>query len=106
MKDYRSNTIKAHELEDVPTNPIFDGLPDELKDIECYESIEKDVAKIMLSDHKHRKVEVFAKCKRCQAKMDKRRAFIKDKGFKDYHQYVQWKKVMQFIKDNDLKVNE
>lgn len=103
MSDYRSTAIKKEDLDDLKTNPIFDGLKEELKDPKIFDKIEKEVFKIMISDHKHREIRTFMKCKRCQAKMKKRSKYIKDRGFKDYHQYLSWKKVMELIKDNLMK---
>jgi len=99
MKDYRSTTVKAKDMEGLPTNPIFDGLSDDLKTLEAFEKVEKDINKIMISDHKHLKIQAFVKCKRCKDKMIKRRKKLESLGFKDYHQYLTWKKVITMIRD-------
>jgi hypothetical protein len=82
-------------------NPIFEGLSDDLKDPKQFKSIEKKIANIMLSDHKHRKVAVFMNCKRCQVKLEKKRALIRDLGFRDVQQYQGWKKIMGIITNKE-----
>jgi hypothetical protein len=78
-------------------NPVFEGLDDSLKKPKMYIKVQKTLEKIMHSDHKHRNIQYFMKCKRCQAKVKRRDAMIKELGFKDGIQYQEWKKVMQYI---------
>ena len=51
----------------------------------------------MISDHKHATIKQFIKCKRCQAKVQKKTEMIKELGFKDFVQYQNWKKIMQIM---------
>ncbi len=85
---------------------VLDGLPEELKELDQYETIERRVAEIMKADHKHTKVGAFMKCKKCQPKMAERRTYLQDLGFKDYHQYLKWKQVMGIMKQIDNETKE
>lgn len=91
------NKFTLKQIGDAKINPILASLPDELKDAKKFATIEKKIANIMVSDHKHRKVASFVKCKRCQAKFEKKREYIKSLGFNDIQQYQLWKKVMFLI---------
>lgn len=101
MTDYRSNVIKANDVNNAPLKEAIKGLPTKLKDPKRYEKIEKELADIMFSDHKHRKVSAFVKCKRCQAKMKKRHARLLELGFKDYSQYLDWKRIMKVVHEQN-----
>jgi len=72
-------------------------LPDELKDPKNFSKIEKKLANIMVSDHKHATIKQFMKCKRCQVKMRKKQETMKELGFKDFEQYQNWRKIMAII---------
>jgi len=50
-----------------------------------------------VSDHKHRQIATFVKCKRCQDKFKKKRAMINELGFESVNQYQNWKKVMMIV---------
>jgi len=89
--------MKASEFGELKEHPVFKDLPEELKDVKRYKEIENKLRFIMVSDHKHKQVKSFVSCKRCKAKMDKRQEAIKDYGFKDYHQYLMWRRVMEII---------
>ncbi len=102
--DYRSTTIKQEDIKDLPSNPALENIPDELKSIKGFEELEKKLARIMFSDHKHSKVVSFEKCKRCGDKILKRRAELVKIGFKDYSQYLTYKKVMNLIQQNHEKI--
>ena len=78
-------------------NPVFKGLPDELKDPKNFKGIESKLAKVMVSDHKHKQINAFNECKRCQEKFLKKRELIKSLGFNSIYQYQSWKKVMGYI---------
>jgi len=96
--------ITIKQIGKAKVNPIFDGLPDSLKDIKNFEKADKAISSIMVSDHKHANIQMFMKCKRCQAKKARKDAMIKELGFKDYNQYQNWKRVMGVIRDKqDLK---
>lgn len=98
MPDYRSTNIKAEDIKDLPNNPILKGIPDNLKSIEDADKIERVLGQIMYSDHKHRRIDTFIKCKRCKDKVKKRGDKLKEFGFKDYEQYLTYKKVINLIK--------
>lgn len=88
------------DLSTVPklkTNPIFDGLPEALKDPKCFKDIETKLRTLLISDHKHSTVKSYNGCKRCKAKFDKRQAYMKEVGFKDIRQYSEWKRIMSII---------
>lgn len=72
-------------------------IPDTLKTPKEYLRIEKTLKRIMVSDHAHAKVSAFLKCKRCKAKLDKRREFIKKEGFADFQEYLRYRNIMQTI---------
>jgi len=98
--------IKSSEIGKLKNKPIFEGLPDELKTKEAYKEIESRVKLIMVSDHKHRKIERFMDCPKCKDKMQKRHDYLIGKGFKDYTQYLEWRRVMDIIiKGVDFKVS-
>jgi len=92
--------VNKLDLKTVPKlkpNPVFKGLPDNLKDPKTFKKVEKKLINAIFSDHKHATVKAYLKCKRCQDKFKKRQAFIKDLGFTSYEQYTEWKKVMTII---------
>lgn len=95
--------MKKIELDEInkkgKANPVFKGLPNDLKNVETFNSIEKALNKAMLSDHKHASVKGFVKCKRCQAKLERQKALKKEFGFTSQEQYLMWKKVMSIIKN-------
>ncbi len=101
--DYRSSTIKQEDIKDLPSNQALENIPDEFKSMEGFEELEKKLGRIMFSDHKHAKVSSFIKCKRCGEKITKRRTELVKLGFKDYSQYLTYKKVMNLIKQKNEK---
>lgn len=88
------NKQTINKIKNAEANPIFEGLSDEVKDPKNFERIEGKIANTMVSDHKHKTIKQFIKCKRCQDKMKKKAEMIKESGFKDFAQYQNWKKVM------------
>lgn len=82
-------------------NPIFKGLSDDLKDPKKFKSIEKKIADVMVSDHKHRTIKAFINCKRCQDKLKKKRELLDKLGFKNQEQYQMWRKVMGIISNKE-----
>lgn len=89
---------------------VFKGLPDSLKEPEKYLEVETKVLEIMNTGHHHRKIGAFIKCKVCEPKLKERREYLADVGFKDYHQYLRWKQVMDImnkvIKLRNAKANK
>lgn len=78
-------------------NPIFDGMPESLKDPACFEDIEKRLRSLLISDHKHKTIKAYIACKRCQTKLNKKREVMKEIGFKDVKQYSEWRRIMSII---------
>jgi len=89
--------LTQKQIAEAKVNPIFDGLPDSLKDPKIYGKIERAVVRVMFSDHQHKTIKQFVRCERCQAKVKRRRAVIKEFGFRDIIQYQEWKRVMDII---------
>lgn len=80
-------------------NPIFKGLPTKLKDVACFERVEKELYEILKSDHKHKTAGAYVKCQECNSRREERQTKMKKIGFKSYQQYLEWKKVMSIIKN-------
>lgn len=81
----------------LPKNPVFKGMPEHLKNPDCYKEIESAFRMAMFSDHSHKTMKQFMGCKRCQAKVQKKRALIKEYGFVSFEQYLEWRKIMDII---------
>lgn len=79
-------------------NPVFKGLPKELKNPEMFDKIEEQLS--LKSDHTHKTVKSFVSCAWCNEQRLKRSAKIVELGFKDYAQYLEWRKIMWIIKSN------
>lgn len=101
--DLRSGAIKEKDIKDLPVSEALKGIPEELKTAEKFREVEKAISKIMFSDHKHKTMKAFVRCKRCQKKTLKKREYIKGVGFKDYQQYLRWKQVFQVIYEEITK---
>lgn len=95
--DFKKNIDKIGKLR---PNPFFKGLPDNVKSLKAYEKIEKELNQIIETDHKHQLIKTYLKCGACQEKFNKRKNRISELGFNDYLQYVEWKKIMNIIKNN------
>lgn len=78
-------------------NPIFKGLPSHLKDPKCYKDIEKKLRDTLKSDHYHKSVKEYVTCMFCQQKREERQKVMKEMGFKNIGQYLEWRKVMDII---------
>lgn len=76
---------------------ILEGLPDYLKDPKRFKRIEKRLADILVSDHKHKAIKTFVKCPECAQRRADRAKLMTKIGFKNVGQYLQWKKVMDII---------
>ena len=100
MKKYDVSKIK-----DLPTHPLFKDFPEELKDPDCFMKIEKKIDSIMHSDHKHKLIKAFVKCKRCQDKVKKKGEYIRSLGFTGVEQFQMWQKIMTIlINEKDFKL--
>lgn len=97
--------IKSSELGTLKPNEVLSGLPDKLKDPAMFTVIERKLAKIIKSDHKHKTAKIYVKCAECQEKRQKRLDEIKALGFKNIQQYLEWKKIHYIIKNKqDFRV--
>lgn len=85
-------------------HPQLKGIPDELKEIKKYREIEKKYATIMLTSHKHKTPATFAKCEECSKKVIERREYITNLGFKDYTQFMLYRRVMGIIINNGVQL--
>lgn len=83
-------------------HPQLKGIPDELKEIKKYREVEKKYASIMLTSHKHRNPKAFAECEECSKKVTERREYILSLGFKDYAQFMLYRRVMGLIINNGV----
>lgn len=83
-------------------HPKLKGIPDDLKEVKKYREVEKTYASIMLTSHKHRNPKSFAACDDCSKKMEERRAYVKSLGFKDYEQFMLYRRVMGLIINNGV----
>jgi len=79
-------------------NPTLVGLSEELKSPEKFEEIEKKLFSIVQVAHKHKTAKQYVSCDECNKNRELRNKAILDYGFKDYNQYLLWKKVQQIIK--------
>lgn len=68
------------------------NIPKKLKDPKCYEDVERFL--FIPSEHKHRKVAVWQKCKTCQEGFAERSRRIRELGFKNAQQYHEWKRII------------
>lgn len=80
-------------------NPIFKGMPDSLKDPKVFKEVEEKLRQASISDHKHSSVKAFVKCSRCKDKLARRQTIIKEYGFKDIRQYLEWRRIQTIIRD-------
>lgn len=85
------------QIGNAKVNPVFKGLSDDLKDPKNFKKIENKLARVMLSDHKHRTIGGFHLCKRCQKRFEKKREMLKELGFESINQYQNWKKIMMIL---------
>jgi len=95
MKQYKK--VDLSNLHELPTHPIFNNLPEKLKDSACYAEVETRLRNVMFSDHKHATVKGMVRCKRCRDKLQKRQQMMKEEGFESFQQYLEWKKIMNII---------
>ena len=91
------NKYDVSKIKDLPTHPLFKGFPEELKDPDCFLTIEKKIDRIMRSHHRHKLIKAFVKCKRCQDKVKKKGEYIRGLGFTGVEQYQMWKKIMAIL---------
>lgn len=85
-------------------HPMLKGIPDELKEIKRYRKVEREYSLIMLTSHKHKTTATFAKCEDCTKKMQERREYLQKLGFKDYAQFMLYRRVMGLIINNGVQL--
>jgi hypothetical protein len=78
-------------------NKNLAGIPDGIKDPKAFAKMEKKLALLLITSHKHRSPASYVKCEECQAKRTERLEAIKSYGFKDFAQYMLYKRVMSMI---------
>ena len=83
----------------IKPDPLFKGLKKSLKDPACFEDVEKRLQDIIKIDHTHKTASSYAKCDECNKKRVERQKAMKDIGFKNINQYMQWKKIHTIIRD-------
>jgi len=83
-------------------NPILKGLPKFLKDPKNYKGVEQRLRLALVSDHKHSTIKAQIACSRCQKKMERKREVMKEYGFKDFAQLMEWRKVMEIMNNGDF----
>lgn len=91
------NPLTNKQIGKAKVNPVFKGLSDSVKDPKNFNKIEKKLARVMVSDHKHVTVKGFTLCKKCQDRFNKKRQLIHELGFVSINQYQNWKKIMEII---------
>lgn len=92
---------EAKELPKYRPNPIFNGLPDYLKDPKNFKKIEKAILETLAGKCSHGEVIEWATCAKCQRRFAERSAFIQKLGFRSPAQYMAWKKVHEEITRRD-----
>lgn len=86
------------KIKKLKPNPIFKGLSPRLKNPDNFVKIEKELIDCLKSDHKHRIIKAYVSCAWCQKKLQLKQQRMLAMGFKDYGQYVEWRRVMQIIR--------
>ena len=79
------------------TNPIFDGMPEVLKDHKNYAKIQKALLETLATPHSHSDVLAWSSCLKCQGKITSHRIMVQKLGFKSPAQYFAWKKTHEEI---------
>ncbi len=85
--------------EKLKPNPLFEGLDDSLKDPANFEATERKIINAVKTSHLHQTVKSYMNCKECQAKFRRRQRMVSDLGFKSLEQYLEWRKIMQIIRN-------
>jgi hypothetical protein len=102
LKEMSDSKIKldVEAVNKLKVAELMRDIPKKLKNPKCYPEIERKLYRIMYSDHHHPTLKGFTKCKRCQAKHEKKLEAIKEFGFKSVQQYLGWKQIMDVIVNN------
>jgi len=89
--------MKKELWPELKENPSLAGLPDELKDPSCVKRVEREIQNASATGHKHRKPSEWLKCEHCQKKSKARKDKLRELGFKDYGQFLLWRKIQDII---------
>ena len=80
-------------------SPIFNGMPEYLKDHANYEKIQKTIIETLAGNCSHSEVVEWAGCPKCQRRFAEKGNVIRKLGFRSIPQYMAWQKTHQHIKD-------
>ena len=89
--------MKKELWPELKANPTLEGIPDELKDPARVKEVERAIHDAGVTFHKHRKPSEWMKCEHCQKKLQARKDKLKELGFKDYGQFLMWRKIQDII---------
>ena len=78
-------------------NPFLADLPTHLKDPKNYKKIMKAILDTLATKHSHADLFEWSQCKSCSQKMLERRLLLKNLGFRNPRQFLEWRKVMDVI---------
>lgn len=78
-------------------DPVFNDLPETLKNPRCYKRVLKKILQAGESDHKHADPSRWLTCQVCQDAFNHKRNVLKEVGFSSYNQFLRWRKVMGII---------
>lgn len=78
-------------------NPLSVGMPAYLKDPKNYKKIQKALLETLSGKHTHSEMQSWASCVTCQKKARDLKEMMKGIGFRNFNQYLYWKKTMDII---------
>lgn len=78
-------------------NPMFNGLPEYLKDPNNFDKIQKMLLETLATGCSHSEPSEWSACKKCTDNMIERRLLMQKLGFISIQQYMAWRKVMETI---------
>lgn len=81
------------------SDPLVAFLPDHLKNPANYEDIQKKILATLKTKCSHSDMLEMSKCQKCTDMMIRRRKLLKELGFKNPAQYMQWRKIHEKIKE-------
>ena len=79
-------------------NPLVANLPKHLKNPANFEDIQRRIYKTLETKCSHSDLLEFSKCSSCTSMMLKRRKLMRELGFKNAGQYLEWRKIHEKIK--------
>lgn len=97
--------LSMEKLKELSPHPLFESLPESLKDVKEFVATENRLAKMVYSDHTHKTIKAYVRCKSCKEKFNKKKEAIKALGFETTEQYLLWRKVMGIIlREEDIQL--